>query len=68
MLALVAMELAMNKAWHAANPMPPSASREQRVRWHAAHARACACRAVPAGLRKDVVKLLAIRSNAGKRK
>jgi hypothetical protein len=46
----------MNKAWHAAHPMPPKATREQRVRWHAAHLRACACRPVPESLQEDVGK------------
>jgi hypothetical protein len=52
--ALAVTEVAMNKVWHAVNPMPPKAGREQRVRWHAARARVCACRPVPASLREDV--------------
>jgi hypothetical protein len=51
--------LLMNKAWHEANPMPPKATREQRVRWHAEHARACACRPVPDGVREDVQRFMA---------
>jgi hypothetical protein len=30
--ALVFIEVAMNKAWHVADPMPPKARRDQRVR------------------------------------
>lgn len=37
----------VNAEWHAANPMPPRASFEQRVAWHREHARACACRKPP---------------------
>jgi hypothetical protein len=44
----------VNKAWHPGNPMPPKATRAQRIRWHAVHARACACRPVPASLREEV--------------
>lgn len=43
----------MNKKWHAANPMPPNATRDDRIRWHVAHAQACQCRRVPASLRKE---------------
>jgi hypothetical protein len=57
----------MNKAWHAAHPMPPKATREQRIRWHAAHARPCACRLVPEGVHKDVEPLCAGRRKAAKR-
>lgn len=48
----------MNKAWHATNPMPPKATHAQRIRWHAEHARACACRPVPDSLREDVQRVL----------
>ncbi|WP_167532084.1 hypothetical protein [Rhodopseudomonas palustris] len=46
----------MNKEWHRLHPMPPKATREQRVVWHAAHAKACACREVPESLKLDVEK------------
>jgi hypothetical protein len=32
--------LAMNKEWHRLNRMPPKATREQRIKWHAEHAQA----------------------------
>jgi hypothetical protein len=38
--------------------MPQRATREQRIKWHAAHAVACGCRAVPDSIRPDVEKLL----------
>jgi hypothetical protein len=48
----------MNKDWHRLHPMPPKATREQRVVWHAAHAKACACRSVPESLKVDVADRL----------
>jgi hypothetical protein len=38
--------------------MPPKATRAQRIEWHAAHARACGCRAIPEGIKPEVEKLL----------
>ena len=40
----------MNAAWHRANPMPPRATPDQRIRWHIAHAKECGCRPIPAKL------------------
>lgn len=37
----------MNADWHAANPMAPHATFEQRVAWHREHALACGCREPP---------------------
>jgi hypothetical protein len=48
----------MNKAWRPANPMPSKATLDQRIRWHAEHARACACRPIPDNLRKDMQFLM----------
>ena len=48
----------MNREWHRLHPMSPKATREQRIKWHAAHATACACRSVPKSLEQDVEKLL----------
>lgn len=44
----------INKAWHEAHRMPRNPTREQRVRWHAEHSRACGCRGVPGDLADDV--------------
>jgi hypothetical protein len=41
----------MNAAWHRLHPMPRNPSLAQRVMWHRAHQRNCACRPVPAGVR-----------------
>jgi hypothetical protein len=50
--------VALNKEWHRLNRMPPGARREQRIKWHAAHARVCGCRAIPESIKPDVEKLL----------
>lgn len=42
----------MNKAWHQKHRMPKNATPAQRVKWHIAHAKACACRPIPAGVKK----------------
>ena len=46
----------MNARWHKAHPMPARPTLEQRLRWHAAHARACACRAMPASIRAELAR------------
>lgn len=38
--------------------MLPKATLDQRIRGHAEHARACACRLIPDSLRKDMRFLL----------
>jgi hypothetical protein len=37
----------INEEWHRKNPMPKNASMEERVVWHKAHAKSCACREIP---------------------
>ena len=44
----------MNAAWHAKHRMPPKATLEQRLAWHAAHAEHCACRSMPPELAAQV--------------
>ncbi len=44
----------LNAAWHKANRMPARASLDQRVAWHMAHARVCACRGLPASILKEL--------------
>ncbi|MCP1830010.1 MULTISPECIES: hypothetical protein [Bradyrhizobium] len=50
--------MALNREWHRAHRMPLQATREQRIKWHVAHAAACACRPVPDSIKADVEKLL----------
>ncbi|HME55938.1 MAG TPA: hypothetical protein VKM55_27290 [Candidatus Lokiarchaeia archaeon] len=49
----------INKEWHDRNPMPPSPTFDQRVRWHIEHKKNCGCRPIPDKLmaemnRKDI--------------
>ncbi|MDF2774911.1 MAG: hypothetical protein K0S86_4411 [Geminicoccaceae bacterium] len=37
----------INATWHTKNPMPPRATMAQRITWHQAHAKHCACRPIP---------------------
>jgi len=53
--------VALNKEWHRFHRMPPKATREQRIEWHATHAFACACRAIPESIKPEVEKLLKLR-------
>ncbi|MCC8950399.1 hypothetical protein H8A97_36345 [Bradyrhizobium sp. Arg62] len=53
--------MALNREWHRAHRMPLQATREQRIKWHVAHAAACACRPVPDSIKADVEKLLKLR-------
>jgi hypothetical protein len=41
----------LNATWHQRHPMPKPATQKQRLAWHLAHAKHCACRPMPAGLR-----------------
>ncbi len=50
--------MVLNKEWHRSHRMPLKATREQRIAWHVAHARVCACREIPASIKSDVEKLL----------
>jgi len=52
----------MNAEWHRRHPMPRNPSLAQRVAWHRAHARHCACREVPASIRPF------LRARGGKRR
>jgi len=50
--------VAINKEWHRSHRMPPKATREQRIAWHAAHKAACRCREILPSIRPDVLKLI----------
>jgi len=39
-----------NKLWHEHNRMPVRATLDERIAWHRAHAKHCACRPMPAGI------------------
>lgn len=38
----------VNRKWHDKNRMPKNATTKQRIKWHHAHSKACACRPIPA--------------------
>lgn len=40
----------INREWHEKNVMPKNASEEQRLAWHAEHARNCGCRKIEGGV------------------
>jgi hypothetical protein len=46
----------MNSIWHQAHRMPVRATLAQRVKWHQAHARACACREMPPAIAAEIEK------------
>lgn len=53
----------INAEWHEANRMPRNATLDQRVAWHLAHLKHCACRS---DLPKTVAAELARRKKAEK--
>ena len=60
------MTTRINAAWHKANRMPAGATLDQRVAWHLAHRKACACGAIGAShprLRRSITR--ARRRSAG---
>jgi len=46
----------MNTKWHREHVMPKGASTAQRIAWHRAHQKQCACRPIPAGLQKEMAR------------
>jgi hypothetical protein len=46
----------LNADWHKKHPMPKNPSFEQRVKWHLAHQKHCACRSLPAKLLQEMKK------------
>ena len=46
-----------NSTWHKSHPMPARATPQQRLRWHLAHAKACACRPLTAAMFHELRRL-----------
>jgi hypothetical protein len=44
----------INAEWHSKNKMPEKATLDQRVKWHLAHARHCACRPMPGPILEEL--------------
>jgi len=47
----------MNREWHAKHKMPAKPSEAQRLKWHLAHRRHCACRPMPDSLKRAAAAL-----------
>jgi hypothetical protein len=47
----------MNKEWHLAHKMPKNPTLEQRIKWHTAHAKNCACRPIPDKIKAEIRNL-----------
>ena len=48
------MPSTLNREWHLAHRMPARATLDQRMRWHAAHAKHCACRKMPPSIAAEL--------------
>jgi uncharacterized protein YdhG (YjbR/CyaY superfamily) len=46
----------LNRQWHDRHPMPKRPTLDERVVWHAAHARHCSCRAMPDIIRRELTR------------
>ncbi|MBI5780009.1 MAG: hypothetical protein HZA49_11235 [Planctomycetes bacterium] len=46
----------INKPWHLKHKMPVNPTLEQRIKWHLAHTRNCACRPIPDKLKAEISK------------
>ncbi|MFY7838676.1 MAG: hypothetical protein ACOVP7_00315 [Lacibacter sp.] len=46
----------LNKEWHLQHPMPKNASLDERIAWHIAHAKHCACREMPDKIKAEIKK------------
>ena len=44
--------MAINAAWHKTHRMPKNATLQQRIDWHVAHQKHCACREMPKTVRE----------------
>ncbi|MEI9910956.1 MAG: hypothetical protein WDO71_15560 [Bacteroidota bacterium] len=46
----------INGPWHKNHIMPKNATFEQRMKWHLAHQKHCACRPIPQKLAEEMKK------------
>ncbi|MEW6027528.1 MAG: hypothetical protein AB1599_09580 [Planctomycetota bacterium] len=47
---------ALNRQWYLRHKMPANATLEQRIKWHLAHVRHCACGPIPDKLMAEIRK------------
>lgn len=45
-----------NKIWHEKHRMPENATLDERIVWHIEHAKNCACRDIPEGVKREIRK------------
>jgi len=48
--------MTINKAWHEKNRMPRNPTLEERIQWHRAHSKHCACRPMPERVLAEIEK------------
>jgi len=46
----------LNREWHLSNRMPQSASLDDRIAWHIAHAQNCTCREMPPKIAAEIAR------------
>jgi hypothetical protein len=51
--------MAINAAWHKKHLMPKNATAAQRLKWHEAHAKHCACRSFTPAMRAKLEREIA---------
>lgn len=44
----------INAAWHKAHPIGKNPTKEQRLKWHVAHAKNCGCRSISQKLAAEI--------------
>lgn len=44
----------INEVWHSQNQMPRSATLDQKIEWHEAHAAHCRCREMPPRVLEEI--------------
>jgi hypothetical protein len=56
--------MAINAAWHEKHRMPKNPTASQRLKWHDAHAKHCACRPFTAAMRAKLERAVAAKPKA----
>lgn len=46
----------INAEWHAKNKMPKNPTLDERVKWHVAHTKNCACRPLDGKILEEIKK------------
>jgi hypothetical protein len=59
------MKPRLNAEWHRLHRMPVHPTMEQRIAWHRAHARHCACRPIPKPVQDEIARRARRRARRG---